>query len=108
MTMRSLIIAAHTIREEGMFNLKITGQLPGCSNHMRFGVLKGESLLRDVLNKGVRTITSYEVSEIANRRVAIKVQTGVKYALVLQIVGGFAALLAVGAYYTLKLRHLNR
>lgn len=37
--MRSLIVTAYTLKKEGMFNLKIAGQLPDYTNHLRIGVI---------------------------------------------------------------------
>ncbi len=108
MTLRSLMMAAYTIRQEGLFNLKIAGQLPGYSNHMRFGVLKSLPLLRAVLDKGVRTITSYEVGEVANRHVAIKVEDSLNYPLIFEAGACVFLLFGFGAYYLFKLRRLNR
>ena len=59
MTMRSLIIAAYTIKKEGLFNLKIAGQLPNYTNHLRIGVTKDEPMLRDILNKGIVYVIMY-------------------------------------------------
>ncbi|MDP1525334.1 MAG: transporter substrate-binding domain-containing protein [Rhodocyclaceae bacterium] len=40
MTVRSLIVAAYAIKKEGLFNLKISGQIPAYTNQLRIGVLK--------------------------------------------------------------------
>jgi ABC-type amino acid transport substrate-binding protein len=55
--MRSLIVAAYTLKKEGMFNLKIAGQLPDYINKMRIGVIQSEPMLRDILDKGIATIS---------------------------------------------------
>ncbi|WP_296494485.1 transporter substrate-binding domain-containing protein [Rhodoferax sp.] len=60
LTIRSLIVAANAIKKEGLFNLKISGQIPEYTNQLRIGVLKDESLLRSILAKGVQTITAQE------------------------------------------------
>lgn len=60
MTIRSLIVAAYAIKKEGLFNLKISGQIPELTNMLRIGVLKDEPVLRDILDKGVKTITPQE------------------------------------------------
>ncbi|NCC36265.1 MAG: transporter substrate-binding domain-containing protein, partial [Chloroflexia bacterium] len=61
LTLRSLTIAAYTIRKEGLFNLKIAGQAPDSYvNRLRIGVLKDERMLRDILDKGIATITPRE------------------------------------------------
>jgi diguanylate cyclase (GGDEF)-like protein len=108
MTMRSLIVAAYTIKREGLFNLKIAGQLPDYVNQLRIGVVKGEPMLRRVLNKGVASISPREVGEVVNRHVSIQVQTGVNYTLVFQVVGGFAVLALIAAYHFARLNRLNR
>ena len=104
----ALIVAAYTIKGEGLFNLKIAGQLPNYTNRLRMGVAKGEPMLRRVLNKGVASITPREVGEIVNRHVSIKVQTGVNYTLLFQVIGGFAVLALIAAYHFTKLNRLNR
>ncbi|MDC6726273.1 type 2 periplasmic-binding domain-containing protein, partial [Leclercia adecarboxylata] len=55
MTVRSLTVAAYTIRREGWFNLKIAGQVSSFDNQFRIGVLKSELVLRDILNKAIGT-----------------------------------------------------
>jgi hypothetical protein len=48
-------VAANAIKKEGLFNLKISGQIPEYTNQLRIGVLKDEPLLRAILDKGVKT-----------------------------------------------------
>lgn len=81
LTIRSLIIAANAIKKEGLFNLKIAGQIPEYTNKLRIGVLKDEKILRDILNKGVKTITQQEREAISNKHVLIQVQQGADYRL---------------------------
>lgn len=61
MTMRSLIVAAtscaNTIINSSM---KIAGQLPMYMNYLRIGVSKGDVTLRNILDKGVQSITPQE------------------------------------------------
>jgi diguanylate cyclase (GGDEF)-like protein len=108
MTIRSLIVAAYAIKKEGLFNLKIAGQVPGYENELRIGVLKDEPVLRDILDKGIETITPQEREAIANKHVSIKVQRGTDYTLVWQItvVGGVVILLVL--YWNRKLQALNK
>lgn len=84
-TVRSLIVAAHTIKSEGLFNLKIAGRMPGYSNHFRIGVVKGEPLLRNILDKGVRTITQDERDLVANRHAGITFGVQVDYRMVWEV-----------------------
>jgi diguanylate cyclase (GGDEF)-like protein len=108
MTLRSLIVAAYTIRKEGLFNLKIAGQMPNYSNNLRIGVLRDQPRLRDILNKAIATITPTERGQIINQHVAIQVQTGIDYALTIKIALGLIAVLAIVAYWGWRMRKLSQ
>lgn len=108
MTMRSLIMAAYTIRKEGYFNLKVAGQLPDFTNKFRIGVLKSEHVLRDILDKGVRSISAMDREEIVNRHVYIEIESGVDYLLIFKIAGVLSLITAVSLYWTYQLKKLNR
>ena len=86
LTVRSLTVAAYTIRREGWFNLKIAGQVASLDNQFRIGVLKSEPVLRDILNKAIATITPVELYQIANRHAPILVESGTDYRLLMQVV----------------------
>ena len=108
MTLRSLTIAAYTIRKEGLFNLKIAGQAPDrYVNRLRIGVLHREPRLRDILNKGIATITPGEREDIINNHVNITVVKPIDYGFILRIAGGLAALIALSFYWTWRLRKIN-
>ena len=107
-TMRSLAIAAYTIRKNGLFNLKIAGQAPPqYSNNLRIGVLKGEPLLREILNKGIATITPSEQDEIVNRHVNITIVRPMDYGFILKIAAILAAFIGVSLYWNLRLKSSN-
>ena len=108
MTMRSLIVAAYTIRKEGLFNLKISGQLPNYTNNLRVGVLRNQNVIRDILNKGINTITPTERGQIINRHVSIKVQTGIDYALTIKIGVSLTLILMAVAYWGWRMLKLSR
>ena len=93
MTVRSLIIAAYTIRKEGLFNLKIAGVPKGYENHLRIGVLKENHILCNILNKGVGSITEQEKDAIVSQHVNIVIDEGINYKLIKQI--SFAVLILV-------------
>jgi PAS domain S-box-containing protein len=107
MTMRSLIVAAYTIKREGWFNLKIAGQVPGYSNQLRIGVLQGDTVLRDILNKGVASITPAERQQIIDRHITINATTGIDYELVKRLVAIFALILLTSLFWLKKLKRLN-
>ena len=107
MTIRSLIVAAYAIKKEGLFNLKIAGQIPEYTNQLRIGVLKEETLLRDILDKGVRTVTAQEREAISNKHVSINVQSRIDYALVFQVTGIAVLLLLIAVFWNRKLAKYN-
>ncbi len=108
LTLRSLIMAAYTIRKEGYFNLKIAGQAPeGYVNRLRMGVFKDEPQLRDILNKGIATITPREREEILNHHVNITMVTSVNYARIFGIGGVLGAFLVLSFYVNFRLKRAN-
>lgn len=75
MTMRSLIVAAYTIRKDGLFNLKncrAAAHVYQSSAHWRE---QKRGVLRNILDKGVQSISPQEKGRVVNQHVAINVQT---------------------------------
>lgn len=107
MTMRSLIVAAYTIRKDGLFNLKIAGQIPEYANQLRIGVVKDDLMLRTILDKGVRSITTQEREAVVNRHISIQVQKGIDYVLIWKIVGAALLLIAIAVYWNRRLAQFN-
>lgn len=108
LTLRSLTVSAYTIRKGGWFNLKIAGQAPDdYINRLRIGVLKSEPMLRDILNKGIASITPEEREEITNRHVNITVVKPVDYGFILRVAAVLAALIGLSFYWNLRLKRIN-
>ncbi|MDD2500085.1 MAG: diguanylate cyclase [Geobacter sp.] len=108
LTLRSLTLSAYTIRKGGWFTLKIAGQAPDeYINRLRIGVLKSEPMLRDILNKGIATITPQEREEITNRHVNITVVKPMDYGFILQIAAALAVLVGLSFYWNLRLKRIN-
>lgn len=108
LTLRSLTIAAYTIKKDGWFNLKIAGEVPAYANRLRIGVVSDKPLLREILDKGVATITAEDVHSIVNRHVSITVAHRVDYALIIRISTAFAVIFILGALWAFQLRALNQ
>lgn len=107
MTMRSLIVAADTIKRQGWFNLKIAGQVAGYGNKLRIGVAKEQPKLRDALNVGVHSITPIERQLIVDRHIAINVTTAVDYTLVKRLLVLGLVILLTSAFWISRLRKVN-
>ena len=108
MTLRSLTVAAYTIKKDGWFNLKIAGELPNYKNELRMGVVKSEPELRELLNRGIRSITPQERWQIVNKHIAINVQTATDYSLLYKILLLFGLLALGGFYWNYQLKQHNR
>lgn len=108
LTMRSLTVAAYTIKKEGWFNLKIAGQVQGYDSLFRIGVLRSEPVLRDILNQAIATLTPEEVNGIVNRHVAIRVESPTDYRLFFQLLVVFGVILLSNLFWVARLRRANR
>lgn len=82
LTIRSLMASAYIIKENGFFNLKILNQPKGYENYLRMGIQKNEPILKNILNKGINSITQEEKESIVNKWVAIKYEKGIDYSYV--------------------------
>lgn len=107
MTMRSLTMAAYTIKKEGWFNLKIAGEIPAYANRMRIGITRDKPVLRDILDKAVATLTPQEVSEIVSRHVSISVTTRIDSTVLLKIGAGFVVIVCLGLIWITVMRRKN-
>ncbi|MBE1427071.1 diguanylate cyclase (GGDEF)-like protein [Desulfomicrobium macestii] len=107
MTMRSLIVAAYTIRKEGLFNLKIAGKFPDYENLLRIGVSRQEPRLRDILSRAVASIGPTERGRIANEHVSINVHAGTDYRLLARVAAGSFAVIALMLAWAWQLRRHN-
>lgn len=107
LTIRSLIVAANAIKKEGLFNLKISGQIPEYTNQLRIGVLKEELVLRAILNKGVKTITPQEREAISNQHVAVNIQQGIDWTRVYVLLALLALAILTALYILRKNRQLQ-
>ncbi len=109
MTLRSLTIAAFTIRRDGWFNLKISGQPPQDHyiNRLRMGVLKDMPELRDILSKAIETITPRERDSIVNEHVNIILEQPFNYELLYRVSGGGIVILLGIVLWNYRLRRLR-
>ncbi len=108
LTLRALTVAAHTIRTEGWFNLRIAGEIPAYNNRMRIGIVGQRPELLAALDAAIASLAPEEVAEIVNRHVAIDVPSGTDHILTAQISAGFLALLLLAYLWIRHLRRVNQ
>ncbi|MDZ7819137.1 MAG: transporter substrate-binding domain-containing protein [Aliarcobacter sp.] len=107
LTIRSLIVAAYTIKENGFFNLKILNQPNGYENYLKIGVQKNDLILVDILNKAIETISEDDINNIVNKWVAIKYEKGVDYTYLWISFGVIFILIIFLVYRQYLLKHTN-
>lgn len=107
LTIRSLIVAASAIKKEGLFNLKISGQIPEYTNQLRIGVSKDEPVLRAILDKGVKTLTPQEREAISNKHVAINIQHRIDWTRVYVLLALLTMVTLTALYILRKNRQLQ-
>ncbi len=107
-TLRSLTMAAYVIKNEGHFNLKIAGEVPAYKNQFRMGVTKQDEILRDILNKGISTISEQDVQDAINNYIAINVVKGFDYKLFFIIFSVFSIVLLSALYWLRRVQILNK
>ena len=107
LTIRSLIISAYTIKENGFFNLDILNQPTGYENYLRIGVQKDDLILVSILNKAIQTITEDDIKSIVNKWVAIKYEKGIDYTYLWISFGIIFILVIFFLYRQYLLNHTN-
>ncbi|MCG5511945.1 diguanylate cyclase [Ectothiorhodospira shaposhnikovii] len=110
MTIRSLIVAAHTIRKDGWFNLRISGMQADYVNLLRIGVRRDDPMLHAVLDAGVRSISHSEREAIINRHVNVvrhEVEV-IEKSIFWPLLGVLWVVLLTSGFWILRQRALNR
>jgi len=107
-TLRSLIMAAYVIKNDGHFNLKISGEIPEYKNQFRMGITNQNQILQGILNKGIASISEQDVQDAINNYIAIEVMKGFDYKLFIIIFAGFSIVLLSTLYWVHRIQGLNR
>lgn len=102
----NLASVSFLIKQEGLVNLKISGQLP-YSFDLAMGVRHEEPILRSILQKGLDSITPKEQDEIYEKWVRLEYDTRVDYSKVLPAFIGISIILLLVVLYTFRLRTLH-
>lgn len=86
MTVRSGTIMSYTLRKQELLNLKISGILDEFQTAYKIGIVNKNELLRDILNKGIQSLTVSERENIINHYTPIvidkKIEKEVWYILI--------------------------
>lgn len=102
----NLASVSFLIKQEGLVNLKISGQLP-YSFDLAMGVRNDQPLLQSILQKGLDSITPQEQDAIYEKWVRLEYDTRVDYSKVLPAFIGISIILLLVVLYTLRLKALH-
>jgi polar amino acid transport system substrate-binding protein len=98
---------AHTIRTEGMTDIKITGKFDD-KWLLSIATRNDEPLLKSIMQKALDTISYEQKQQIFNRWTAIKYQDRVDYWLIVKIIGAFILLFAIGIWRYREVKRTNQ
>ncbi|MCG5509757.1 diguanylate cyclase [Ectothiorhodospira lacustris] len=110
MTIRSLIVAAYTIRQDGWFNLRISGMQADYVNLLRIGVRRDDPMLHALLDAGVRSISQSEREAIINRHINVvrhEVEV-IEKSIFWPLLGVLLVVLLTSGFWILRQRALNQ
>lgn len=102
----NLASVSFLIKQEGLVNLKISGQLP-YSFDLAMGARNDEPVLRSILQKGLDSITPQEQDAIYEKWVRLEYDTRVDFSKVLPAFIGISVILLLVVLYTLRLKTLH-
>ncbi|MBF0265698.1 MAG: transporter substrate-binding domain-containing protein, partial [Gammaproteobacteria bacterium] len=100
-TIGSLISVNNLIKEQGLSNLKISGTT-GFYDEFRAGITKQDTLLRDIIQKALDSISEEESLEISNKWTSVKYVTELDYGALIKTTIIFVSILSVMLYLFYK------
>jgi diguanylate cyclase (GGDEF)-like protein len=98
---------AYTMQQEGLFNLKIAGQLE-FELEMSIASRKDEPILNEILQKALNDIEQSKIRGIIGKWISIKVEQSFDYTKLMYISLFFLAILLVVLYKNRSINKLNK
>jgi ABC-type amino acid transport substrate-binding protein len=111
LTIGILPIEAHTIRVNGLNNLKIVGVSSDklfAPKELRMAVALGNDTLKGILQKGLDDITETEKSEIVKKWVTVDLKAQTDWILIGKIFGGFFLIISAIGFYTWRVKKIQK
>uniref|UniRef100_UPI00404732DF ABC transporter substrate-binding protein n=2 Tax=Aliarcobacter sp. TaxID=2321116 RepID=UPI00404732DF len=107
LTISSLIISAYNIKEMGFFNLKILTQIESYKNSLKIALPINNTILKNILNKSIDSISENEKQTIINKWIAIKYEEIVNYTYLWISFGIILVIIIFFMYRQYLLKHTN-
>ena len=105
---RSLSVAAWTLRSEGLFALKIAGELPGFPTALRMGIVGDNPALVERLNRGIARLSQADVQQAINKYIAIEAYRGIDYRQQWLTLAIALVIVSTSLFWAFRLRRLNQ
>ncbi len=103
----NLATASYLIKQQGLSNLKISGQMPTAFD-LAIGVRSDWPELRNILQKGLDSITQQEREAIYNRWITLQMTSGIDWRRIAPYFIGLLILLALVSLDAMRVRRLHR
>ncbi len=103
-----LHVVAYTVKRDGLFNLKVAGQLNTAPNEFHIGVAKSFAPLVPILNRAIATLTPADREAILNRFVGVNLEQPFNYRLLWQVASAVLAVVLIILIWNRKLASFNR
>ncbi len=100
----NLAVASYLIQKNNLANLKIAAPAPLPNTDLAFAVRSDWSILADILNKGLDSITQDEHNAIRQKWIAVRYEHGISVKEVLQIIGAAIFILAIVLLWNMQIR----
>lgn len=84
-TLRSLTVAAYTIRNHGWFNLKIAGEIPDYKSLLRIGVRQEHTQLLEQLDAAIATLDIHDINSAINTHIPMLINYRYNWSLIVKI-----------------------
>jgi ABC-type amino acid transport substrate-binding protein len=104
MTIRPLMVAAHSIKRQGLFNLKVAGTLEGYDAVFKIGITQQNIALREILNQGIAAISAQEKEALITKYAPVAVKKPINPKVVYSIIGVVAMLIWIVLLWNYVLR----
>lgn len=111
LTIGILPIEAHTIRVNGLNNLKIVGVSSDklfAPKELRIATALDNTMLRDIIQKGLNDISEAEKSEIVKKWVTVDLEAKTDWILIGKIFGGFFLIIFAIGFYTWRVKKIQK
>ena len=106
-TISSVTAVAYDISRKGLINLKVAGSTE-LHNSFSIGVRNDDTVLMNIIQKAVMSITEAEKNRILNKWISVKFEHGIDYSMLWKFVAGALILFIAFFFWMSRMAVMNR